>query len=40
MTTGDIYLGVIPFIGLQIVALVILFLFPGLALWLPEAIGW
>jgi tripartite ATP-independent transporter DctM subunit len=40
VTTGDIYLGVIPFIGLQIVALVILFLFPSLALWLPAAIGW
>jgi tripartite ATP-independent transporter DctM subunit len=40
VTTGDIYLGVLPFIGLQIVALVILFLYPGLALWLPAAIGW
>jgi TRAP-type mannitol/chloroaromatic compound transport system permease large subunit len=40
VTTGDIYLGVLPFIGLQIVALAILFLFPGLALWLPAAIGW
>jgi TRAP-type mannitol/chloroaromatic compound transport system permease large subunit len=40
VTTGDIYKGVMPFIGLQIVALVILFLYPGLALWLPAAIGW
>jgi tripartite ATP-independent transporter DctM subunit len=40
VTTGDIYLGVLPFIGLQIMALAILFLFPSLALWLPAAIGW
>ncbi|HEX2256799.1 MAG TPA: TRAP transporter large permease subunit, partial [Afifellaceae bacterium] len=40
VTTGDIYKGVIPFIGLQVVALTILFLYPGLATWLPKAIGW
>jgi tripartite ATP-independent transporter DctM subunit len=40
VTTGMIYKGVIPFIGLQIVALAILFLYPGLATWLPAAIGW
>jgi len=40
VTTGDIYLGVLPFIGLQILALAMLFLYPGLALWLPAAIGW
>jgi TRAP-type mannitol/chloroaromatic compound transport system permease large subunit len=40
VTTGHIYLGVIPFIGLQVLALAILFLYPGLATWLPAAIGW
>ncbi|MBM3951155.1 MAG: TRAP transporter large permease subunit [Rhodospirillales bacterium] len=40
VTTDDIYVGVIPFIGLQIVALVIVFYNPGLATWLPKAIGW
>jgi tripartite ATP-independent transporter DctM subunit len=40
VTTGMIYKGVIPFIGLQVVALAILFLYPGLATWLPAAIGW
>jgi tripartite ATP-independent transporter DctM subunit len=38
--TEDIYLGVIPFILLQVAALVIVFLYPGLATWLPKAIGW
>lgn len=36
----DIYLGVIPFVGLQLLALVVLFNFPELVTWLPEAIGW
>jgi len=36
----DIYKGVLPFIGLQYVALLILFFFPQVALWLPRAIGW
>ncbi|MEO1331080.1 MAG: TRAP transporter large permease subunit [Pseudomonadota bacterium] len=40
VTTSAIYRGVAPFIVIQLVALVLLFSFPGLALWLPEAIGW
>jgi tripartite ATP-independent transporter DctM subunit len=36
----DIYKGVLPFIGLQFIALVLLFLYPQIALWLPKAIGW
>ena len=40
ITTGDIYLGVIPFILLQVVALGLLFTFPEIATWLPKAIGW
>jgi TRAP-type mannitol/chloroaromatic compound transport system permease large subunit len=36
----DIYKGVLPFIAMQGVALVILFKFPQVALWLPQAIGW
>ncbi|MFP8836093.1 TRAP transporter large permease [Hydrogenophaga sp. XSHU_21] len=36
----DIYKGVVPFICLQLVALVLLFQFPQIALWLPKAIGW
>ncbi|HWK95948.1 MAG TPA: TRAP transporter large permease subunit [Pseudolabrys sp.] len=40
VTTGDIYRGVLPFVGMQILALVLVFAFPGLATWLPKAIGW
>jgi tripartite ATP-independent transporter DctM subunit len=40
ITTGDIYRGIIPFVGMQIFALVLVFMFPQLALWLPRAIGW
>lgn len=40
ITTGDIYRGIIPFVLMQILALLLVFFFPGLALWLPKAIGW
>ena len=40
VTTLDIYRGVVPFIFLQLSALALVFLFPALATWLPEAIGW
>ena len=38
--TRQIYLGVLPFIGMQAFGLVILYFFPQIALWLPAAIGW
>jgi len=40
VTTADIYRGIIPFVGMQVMATAIVFLFPALALWLPKAIGW
>ncbi|MFU8883427.1 MAG: TRAP transporter large permease [Rhodobacterales bacterium] len=40
VSTLDIYKGAVPFIGLQALALALVFFFPGLALWLPQAIGW
>lgn len=40
VTTLDIYKGVVPFIALQISAVVILFYTPSIATWLPRAIGW
>jgi len=40
VTTRHIYLGVLPFIGLQALALVLVFNFPRIATWLPQAIGW
>jgi tripartite ATP-independent transporter DctM subunit len=40
ITTGDIYRGIVPFVLMQILALVLVFFFPGIATWLPKAIGW
>ncbi len=40
VTIKDIYKGVVPFIAMQAVALLLVFLFPAIALWLPKAIGW
>jgi tripartite ATP-independent transporter DctM subunit len=38
VTTGQIYRGVIPFVGIQIFALLILAAFPDLVTWLPDKI--
>lgn len=36
VTTGHIYRGIIPFVAIQVLALLILAAFPELATWLPE----
>jgi tripartite ATP-independent transporter DctM subunit len=38
--TRHIYLGIIPFIALQLLGMLLVFLFPAIATWLPKAIGW
>ena len=35
ITMGDIYRSVVPFVGLQMLALILIFLFPQIAIWLP-----
>ena len=40
ITTRHMYLGVIPFIAMQILGVVLVFFYPQIALWLPKAIGW
>jgi len=40
VTTRHMYMGVIPFVGMQMLAVLLVFLFPQLALWLPKVIGW
>lgn len=40
VTTRDIYVGALPFVGLQMFAVALIFLFPQVATWLPDAIGW
>jgi TRAP-type mannitol/chloroaromatic compound transport system permease large subunit len=38
VTTADIYRGIIPFVGLQVVVLGVLSVFPKLTLWLPKLV--
>ena len=38
VTTGQIYRGAVPFVGLQLIAIAILLSFPALATWLPQLI--
>lgn len=40
ITIGDIYKGVVPFVSMQALALLIVFFYPQIALWLPKVIGW
>jgi len=40
ITTRHMYVGIIPFVAMQVLGVVLLFFFPQLALWLPKAIGW
>jgi tripartite ATP-independent transporter DctM subunit len=38
--TGQIYRGAVPFVAMQALGVLAVFLFPGLATWFPAAIGW
>jgi len=38
VTLNQIFMGMLPFMGIQIVAIVILYLFPGIGLWLPNVL--
>ena len=40
ITTRHMYVGVVPFVAMQMLAVALVFWFPQLALWLPKAIGW
>jgi len=39
VTTGHLYRGIIPFIGIQVLMLVLVILFPELVTWLPQALS-
>jgi TRAP-type mannitol/chloroaromatic compound transport system permease large subunit len=36
VTLNQIFLGMMPFMAIQVLALVLLYMFPGIGLWLPE----
>lgn len=38
VTLNQIFLGMMPFMGIQILAIVLMYLFPGIGLWLPEVL--
>ncbi|MFU8858323.1 MAG: TRAP transporter large permease [Deferrisomatales bacterium] len=38
VTMGDIYRGILPFVGLQLIGLILLVLFPGIITWLPSIV--
>ena len=40
VSTGDIYRGVLPYISIQALGLLLVMMFPVIATWLPDAIGW
>ena len=40
VTTRHMYLGVLPFVAMQLLAVALVFFFPQIALWLPKVIGW
>src|SRR5690606_22286117 len=38
VTLNQIFMGMLPFMGIQIVAIFILYMFPGIGLWLPNVL--
>ena len=40
VTTRHMYIGVIPFVAMQMLTVALVFFYPQLALWLPRFIGW
>jgi TRAP-type mannitol/chloroaromatic compound transport system permease large subunit len=38
VTLNQIFAGMLPFMGIQILGIVLLYLFPGIGLWLPETL--
>lgn len=38
VTLNQIFAGMLPFMGIQIIAIVLLYIFPGIGLWLPEVL--
>jgi len=38
VTLNQIFLGMLPFMGIQVVALALLYIFPGIGLWLPSVL--
>jgi TRAP-type mannitol/chloroaromatic compound transport system permease large subunit len=40
ITTRHMYVGVVPFVAMQMLTVALVFWYPQIALWLPKTIGW
>jgi TRAP-type mannitol/chloroaromatic compound transport system permease large subunit len=38
VTLNQIFLGMLPFMAIQVIALVLLYVFPQIGMWLPETL--
>jgi TRAP-type mannitol/chloroaromatic compound transport system permease large subunit len=38
VTLNQIFAGMMPFMGIQIIALILLYIFPQIGLWLPSVV--
>lgn len=38
VTLNQIFMGMLPFMGIQIIALILLYMFPAIGMWLPETL--
>ena len=38
VTLNQIFLGMLPFMGIQVIAIIVLYMFPGIGLWLPSVL--
>jgi TRAP-type mannitol/chloroaromatic compound transport system permease large subunit len=38
VTLNQIFAGMLPFMGIQVVAIILLYMFPGIGLWLPQVL--
>ena len=38
VTLNQIFLGMMPFMGIQVIAIILLYMFPGIGLWLPSVL--
>ena len=38
VTLNQIFSGMMPFMGIQVIALILLYTFPQIGLWLPQAV--
>jgi TRAP-type mannitol/chloroaromatic compound transport system permease large subunit len=38
VTLNQIFMGMLPFMGIQVIALILLYIFPGIGMWLPTVL--